>query len=99
MTRRDLTVERLREVLDYDPETGHFTHKRRPEHDWRYRTEIFNVRFNATFAAMLAKIAAEFEAKKSKRRRGGRRDRRRPVAQMEPAVDAAPDFDLAEELR
>ena len=53
---------------------------------------------NASFAAMLAKVAAEFEAAQPKRRRrGGRRSRRRPIVQVEP--DAAPDFDLAEELR
>jgi len=54
---------------------------------------------NATFAAMLAKIAAEFEAAKPKRRRGGRRGKSRPGAQVEPTVNDAPTFDLVEELR
>jgi len=50
------------------------------------------------FRELLAKAASEFEALPPKRRRGGGR-RCRAVAQVEPSVDAASDFDLAEELR
>lgn len=46
---------------------------------------------NEAFAAMRAKIAAEFEAQPKKRRRRGRG---RPIAQVEPA----PTFDIVEEL-
>jgi hypothetical protein len=45
MSRRDLTVERLREVLYYAPGTGHFTHKRRPEPIGDVGAKIFNVRY------------------------------------------------------
>ena len=53
---------------------------------------------NAAFAAMLAKITAEFEAQPTKRRRGGRRGRGRLFAQIEPTVGDAPTFDIVEEL-
>jgi hypothetical protein len=46
---------------------------------------------NAAFEAMLAKIAAEFEALPTKRRRRGRG---RSIAKVEPA----PTFDIVEEL-
>jgi hypothetical protein len=47
------------------------------------------------FRALLARIAAEFEATKPKRRRRGRG--RPPMAQLDEFEDV-PDFDLAEEL-
>ena len=50
------------------------------------------------FRAVLAAARMWLETQQPKRRRGGRR-RGRPVVQVEPAVDDAPDFDLAEELR
>ncbi len=44
-TRSDLTAEYLRRILDYDPETGHFT--------WRHRIE-FDARWNNRFAGKRA---------------------------------------------
>jgi hypothetical protein len=52
---------------------------------------------NAAFAALLAKIAEEFEAAQpTKRRRGGRRRGRPAAAPIEPQVEEAPAFDVTE---
>jgi hypothetical protein len=53
MSTPDLTVEELRALLDYDPQTGHFTHRRRPETNRLDRT--WNTRYAGKRAGCLHK--------------------------------------------